>query len=216
MELTVHLFTSLDGVVQSPGGPDEDPSGGFDLGGWLTPYPDEAFGEVVEGWFGRAAQLLLGRSTYDAMAGYWPQVSEAEGGRAGTALNGLTKHVVTSDEASLPWAPARAVAAADLARTVAELRAVDGDGELQVHGSWQLVQALHRLGLVDEYRLLQFPVVLGRGKRVFDDGAPPVALEVVDRRETTTGATYLALRPTGEPLATASFAVEDGREVVRG
>ncbi|WP_336920928.1 dihydrofolate reductase family protein [Aquipuribacter sp. SD81] len=215
MELTIHLFTSLDGVVQGPGSPDEDRSGGFDRGGWLVPLMGEGFGEVVDGWFARTGELLFGRRTYDLMQSYWPHVTD-DGGLAGEALNARPKHVVTSHPDDLaPWqgaAPLRG----DLVAGVRALkgREADGGGELQVHGCATLVQALLREGLVDEVRTLVFPTVVGAGKRLFEPGLPPSTWRLVEATPTASGAVAARYRPVAHAGA-GEFVVEDGREVSR-
>jgi dihydrofolate reductase len=209
MKLTVHTFVTLDGVMQGPGGPDEDRSGGFAHGGWVVPFVDGDFGAIVEGWFGRAGEILLGRTTYDMMRAFWTEVTDPADAVA-AALNGLPKHVVSTTLADPTWA-GTTVIADDVVAAVRALKERPG-GELQVHGSHGLVRTLHAAGLVDEYRILTFPVVVGPGKRLFpDDGAPtgfvPVASAVTGR-----GVVYQALRPS--PLAVGEVVVEDGREVL--
>ncbi|MEV1144776.1 dihydrofolate reductase family protein [Micromonospora sp. NPDC049799] len=197
MRLTVTSFLTLDGVHQAPGGPDEDRSGGFDLGGWLPPHFDDAVGAYMSGIFEEADAFLLGRRTYDIFAGYWPNAEEA-GDPVGLALNRLPKHVATSHPDDLaPWNGARALDG-DLGKAVTELKNQPGR-ELQVHGSAALVQSLMREGLVDTYRLLVFPVVLGRGRRLFADGVPPAGLRLTDSRTSGSGVLMLTYEAAGEP-----------------
>jgi dihydrofolate reductase len=207
MELTVHTFLSLDGVMQGPGGPEEDRSGGFDQGGWLVPLVDEGFGAVTSTWFARSSAFLLGRGTFEAMATVWPFI-DPEHDPAAAKLNGLTKYVVSSTLTDPTWRNTEVI---DLDR-VRELKARPG-GELQVHGSHRLVQALTAAGLVDEFRLLTFPVVLGRGKRLFDEGTAPSGFTVVSAEALPSGLTYSVLRPA--PLAHGIVVAEDGREVLQ-
>lgn len=207
MKLTLHTFLSIDGVMQGPGGREEDRSGGFDRGGWLVPHVDEVFGEIVDGWFGQADAILLGRTTYTMMQAYWSQVTDPGNGVA-TALNTLPKYIATSTPLEPVWNDSTALTG-DVVAQVRELKQAPGR-ELQVHGSWQLAQTLHDAGLVDEYRLLTFPVCVGTGKRLFADGSAPSGFSVVRTRVTGTGATYAALTPapfTADDLG----AVEDGR-----
>ncbi|WP_380167001.1 dihydrofolate reductase family protein [Jannaschia sp. R86511] len=214
MELTVHLFVSLDGVVQGPGSPDEDPSGGFTRGGWLVPHVDDEFGEVVDGWFARTGELLFGRTTYDMMQAYWPQVTDG-GGRAASMLNGRPKHVVTSHPDDLaPWAGATALAGDPVAgvRALKSREAADG-GELQVHGCAGLVQTLLAAGLVDELRTLTFPTVVGAGKRLMEPGLPTSTWRLVDSSITSAGAVAARYRPT-DHTGPGAFVVRDGRETV--
>jgi dihydrofolate reductase len=210
MQLTLHTFLSLDGVMQGPGGPDEDPSGGFTRGGWLVPYADAVMGEIVEGWMARADAFLVGGTTYSLFAGYWPQVTDPDNGVA-TALNGRTKYVASTTLRDPQWADTT-VLDGDVLAQVRRLKEQPG-GELQVHGSCLLARTLHEAGLVDEYRLLTFPVVLGSGKRLFTEGGPATGFTVVESRTTGTGAVYTVLTPT--PFTTGDIDVEDGREVTR-
>jgi dihydrofolate reductase len=209
MKLVVHEFLTLDGVMQGPGGIDEDPSNGFDRGGWIVPFTeDEGFGTVVDSWFQKVDTFLLGRSTYEMMHTYWVQVTDPDNPVA-VKLNNLPKVVASSTLRDPEW-KAATVLAGDPVEAVAALKARDG-GELQVHGSWQLASTLHKAGLVDEYRLLIFPVCVGPGKRLFEDG-PATGFTVVESRTLATGAAYLELRPA--PFEKGGFDVVDGKEVV--
>jgi dihydrofolate reductase len=212
MKLTVHTFVSLDGVMQGPGGADEDRSGGFDRGGWLMPFSDAEFGGVVNGWFSKTEALLLGRTTYELFSAFWPQVTDAED-QVATAINSSPKYVVSTTLTDPSWANT-SVISGDVVSKVKALKAGPG-GELQVHGSCGLIHTLHDAGLVDEYRLLVAPVVLGSGKHLFVEGAAPGSFELVSSERTGSGCQYLVVRPTGE-LRTAEAAIdEDGREIVR-
>lgn len=208
MRLTLHTFLTLDGVMQAPGGPDEDPTGGFDRGGWLVPYADEVMGEVVDGWFARADALLLGRRTFTGMRDFWTQVTDPQDAVA-HALNTLPKYLVSSTVTDPGWEPT-AVLPGDAVDAVRALKERPG-GELQVHGSARLARTLHMAGLVDEYRLLVFPTTVGGGVRLFTDDAPPCGFTLLESRTTTTGAVYSALAPA--PFRTGGVGVEDGREV---
>ncbi|MCG2621176.1 dihydrofolate reductase family protein [Arthrobacter sp. I2-34] len=210
MKLTLNTFLSLDGVMQGPGGPDEDVSGGFDLGGWLVPHVDEDFGRIVDGWFAQAEALLLGRTTYQMMQPYWEQVTDPDNSVA-TAMNTLPKYLVSATVTEPTWQNTRVISN-DVAGAVAGLKSRPG-GELQVHGSHRLARTLHDAGLVDEYRLILFPVALGKGKRLFDDGAVPSAFELVDSTITGAGAVALTLRP--KPFGTGYIGVDDGRGTVQ-
>jgi len=207
MKLTVHTFLSMDGVMQGPGGVEEDPSGGFDRGGWLVPFVDDDFSSIVDGWFEQADEFLFGRSTYDLMAGYWPEVTEPDN-RVATLLNGCPKHVVSRTLQNPSWANTT-VLPGDVVDAVSALKSRPGR-ELQVHGSSQLAQTLHNAGLVDEYRLLIFPVVLGVGKRLFPEGSRPTSFSRTSGGVTSTGVTHQVLRPT--EFRTGGLSVEDGRE----
>jgi dihydrofolate reductase len=208
MKLTVTTFLSLDGTMQAPGGAEEDPSGGFDQGGWMAPLFDEEAGAAITRWFAQADAFLLGRRTYDIFAGYWPQVTDPD--PVAQALNTLPKHVASRTLSDpLPWAGAQ-VLQGDVARAVRELKERDG-GELQVHGSGALVQTLLAEGLVDELRLLTFPVLVGSGRRLFAEGTRPAKLELL-RSETTSTGTVIAEYGTGGDLRRGTFGVVDGRD----
>jgi dihydrofolate reductase len=196
MDLIVTTFVTMDGVMQGPGGPGEDTSNGFDQGGWLVPWADQDFGEIVDAWIVRADQILLGRTTYELMFPYWSQVTDPDD-PVGRQLNNLPKHIVSRTLRSPEWANS-SVIDGDVVEAVKALKDQPG-GELQVHGSAQLVQTLIRHQLVDEFRLLVFPVVLGTGKRLFGEGTVPTAFKTVENRTTSTGVVALTLRATGAP-----------------
>ncbi|MGY0004309.1 dihydrofolate reductase family protein [Micromonospora sp. I033] len=197
MRLTITTFLTLDGVMQAPGGQEEDRSGGFDLGGWLPPH----FDETVGGWMGetleRAEALLLGRRTYDIMAAYWPHVTDPAEGGPDNPLNRLPKYVATNRDDELTWSGSHRLGG-DLAAAVTELKNRPG-GELQVHGSGALARSLMRENLIDTYQLLVFPVVLGRGQRLFADGVPPAGLRLTGTRTSGSGVTMLTYDSAGAP-----------------
>lgn len=209
MRLTVHTFLTLDGVLQGPGGPDEDRSGGFDRGGWLVPLVDEDFGTIVSGWFQKVDAFLLGRKTFQIFESYWPNVTDPDD-LVATKLNSLPKYVPSSTLTEPGWGPTT-VLSGDLAEQVGELKAREG-GELQVHGSGALARSLYEAGLVDEFRLLVFPVCVGAGKRLFGDSSPASGFQVVDSKTTSTGVFYTALTPT--PFQSGEVGLEDGREKI--
>ena len=210
MKLTVNTFLTLDGVMQGPGGRDEDTSGGFDRGGWLVPHVDEGMGRIVDGWFAEADAILLGRTTFQLMQPYWEQVTDSENPVA-QALNGLPKYVVSTTLGEPTWHNSTVVSA-DVLGAVARLKGRPGR-ELQVHGSHRLARTLHDAGLVDQYRLLYFPVVVGQGKRLFEADSAPSAFTLVSCEKTGAGAVCLTLRPT--PFGTGEVEVRDGVETVR-
>ncbi|GIJ78840.1 Dihydrofolate reductase [Micromonospora phaseoli] len=196
MRLTLTTFLTLDGVMQGPGAPDEDRGGGFELGGWLSPYFDEAVGAQMTGVFERAEAFLLGRHTYDIFAAWWPRHGDPTDPIA-DALNRLPKHVATSRTDELAWSGSQRLDG-DLVTAVTELKSRPGR-ELQVHGSGRLAVSLMREGLIDTYHLLVFPVVLGRGRRLFADGVPPAALRLVDSRTSGSGVAMLTYHSAGTP-----------------
>ncbi len=194
MRLTLHTFVTLDGVMQAPGGPDEDPEGGFAHGGWSFPYGDEDFGTAMTGWFGNADAFLLGRKTYEIFSGYWPRVTDP-GDPIAVALNTLPKFVASTTLSSVSWHNS-ALLGGDVAAEVAKLKERPGN-ELQLHGSGGLAQTLIEANLIDEYRLLIFPVHLGAGKKLFRDGAPAAALRLIDATTTSTGVVIARYAPDG-------------------
>ena len=199
-ELIVFTFLTLDGVMQAPGGPEEDTSGGFAHGGWSVNYWDEQMGQVMGEATTRPFAMVLGRRTFDIMAAYWPHASEEEGAKV---FNDATKYVASRGRPSLEWSNSVPIEG-DAADGVAALKAEDGP-ELQVHGSANLIQTLLRHSLVDQYRLWVFPVVIGSGKRLFADGTVPAGLRLVDHKVSTTGVVMGVWEPAGE-LVTGSFA----------
>jgi dihydrofolate reductase len=200
----VTTFLSLDGVMQGPGGPEEDRSGGFDHGGWLVPYADDDMGRLVVDWIAAADGFLLGRKTYEIFAAHWPHVTD-EHDPVATRLNSLPKYVASRTLDKVEWNNSTLLKG-DVAEEVARLKRQPGE-ELQVHGSGDLVQTLMEHDLVDEYRLWFYPVVLGRGKRLFKDGTVPTALRLVNTRTTSTGVAIHTYRPAGKPVY-GSFALE--------
>jgi dihydrofolate reductase len=210
MRLTLTTFISLDGVVQGPGGPDEDRDGGFDLGGWTVPYWGDELGEAMSGWFGEADAFLLGRRTYEIFAASWPKVTDPDDPVAGP-LNSLPKYVASRTLSEVSWSGAELLQG-DVAQAVAELKRKPGR-ELQVHGSGGLAQTLIEHGLVDEYRLLTYPVVLGKGKRLFEGDAKPTALRRLEHRDTGTGVSIDVYEAAGEPEF-GSFEIDESGNVV--
>jgi len=198
-KLIVSTFLSLDGVMQAPGGPEEDDSGAFALGGWSVNYWDEQMGEVMRSAMSVPFDLVLGRRTYDIFAGYWPTAPEDAGGKP---LNDATKYVASRGRPALDW-PTSVLIEGDAAQGVAALKQGDGP-ELQVHGSGDLIQTLLRNNLVDEYRLWIFPLVIGAGKRLFAEGTVPAGLKLVDSKVSSTGVVIGTYRPAGE-IVTGSF-----------
>ena len=203
MRLTLHTFLTLDGVMQAPGGPDEDPDGGFAHGGWSFPYGDEDFGAAMTGWFDHASAFLLGRKTYEIFSSHWPRVTDP-GDPIAAKLNALPKYVASTTLASADWQNS-SILSGDVATEVAKLKEQPGD-ELQVHGSGGLAQTLVDRDLIDEYRLLVFPVHLGSGKKLFRDGATPAALRLMSATTTGAGVVVATYQPDG-PVRHGSYAL---------
>jgi dihydrofolate reductase len=190
----MHTFLTLDGVMQSPGGRDEDPDGPFEYGGWVFAYGDEEVGTTIAGWFEKAEAFLLGRKTYQIFSAYWPNVTDPDNPIA-TKLNALPKHVASTTLESVEWANS-SLLGTDVAAEVARLKEQPG-GELQVHGSGDLARTLIDHDLVDEYRLLHFPLHLGTGKRLFQDGVRAGALRLVRSATTSAGVMIATYEPAG-------------------
>jgi dihydrofolate reductase len=193
--IIVATFTSLDGVMQAPGGPGEDPTGGFALGGWTPPHFDAALGASMGEIFGRPFDLLLGRKTYDIFAAHWPYVSDPNDPIAGL-FNRVTKYVASRSSPKLSWQNSRWLGQ----DTVASLQTLKGeDGpDLLIQGSSELLQTLWKHGLVDEFSVLIFPVVLSKGKRLFGDGTVPVGLRLVKSQAYPTGVIVANYAPAGD------------------
>ncbi len=194
-KLVVSTFLSLDGVMQAPGGPNEDRDGGFQHGGWLVPYFDEKIGEIMTDWTTRASAFLLGRRTYEIFAGSWPKATDPADEIA-TALNTRPKYVASRTLERLDWNNSFLIKG-DVAEAVAKLKAQEG-GEIQVHGSGNLLQTLLKSDLIDTLRIWQFPVVLGTGKRLFGEGTIPRAFRLVDTQLATTGAVLHVYERAGD------------------
>jgi dihydrofolate reductase len=184
-KLVVGTFLTLDGVMQAPGGPNEDREGGFRHGGWLVPYFDEKFGEIMTEWTNRADAFLLGRKTYEMFAASWPKSTDPADEIA-TALNTRPKFVASRTLDKVDWNNSHLLKG-DVAEEIAKLKVQEG-GEIQIHGSGNLLQTLLSHNLIDTFRLWQFPVVVGAGKRLFGEGTIPVSFRLVDTQQTATGA----------------------------
>jgi dihydrofolate reductase len=182
-KLVVGTFVTLDGVMQAPGGADEDREGGFEHGGWAVPHIDQQIIELMTEVTGRAGALLLGRKTYEGFAATWPLAGADD--PIGAQMNGLPKYVASRTLDTVSWQGSTLITG-DVAKAVGELKQGEG-GEIQVHGSGGLIQTLLAHDLVDEFHLLVFPVLLGSGKRLFADGTIPAGLELVDGTTWGTG-----------------------------
>lgn len=196
--IVIDIFMTLDGVAQAPGGPDEDPSGGFPYGGWQAPFADRASGEQIVEGITHIDALLLGRRTYDIFAGYWPRHA-GSGSVIADVLNGVPKYVASRGTPTLDWAESTLLGP-DLASEIAALRA--RYAETHVIGSIDFAHSLLDAGLFDELNLWVYPLVLGRGKKVFPDGAVPATLRLVEPPfGSERGAVRLRYAPAG-PVAT--------------
>jgi dihydrofolate reductase len=204
--LTIATFMTLDGVMQAPGGPDEDRDGGFEHGGWSFPYFSEDMGEAINDAFAKAEAILLGRRTYEIFAASWPNFPDKDDPVA-SRLNTLPKYVVSTTLEKADWEPTTIVRG-DVPAEVAQLKEQYA-GEIQVHGSAGLAQTLHAHGLIDEYRLFIEPVVLGTGKRLFEAGAAPTALRLVESTPMGKGAVLATYQPAGKPTH-GEFKMEEG------
>jgi dihydrofolate reductase len=207
-KIIVAIFTSLDGVMQAPGGPQEDPTGGFTLGGWIAPYFDEALGASLGQIFGRPFDLLLGRKTYDIFAAHWPYVSDPNDPIA-KIFNQVMKHVASRSSPKLSWQNSRLLGK-DILASLKQLKGEDGP-DLLVQGSSHLLQTLWKYGLVDEFSVLIFPVVLGKGKRLFGDGTIPRGLKLVKSQSYATGVIVANYEPAGE-VKTGDFQLAEPSE----
>jgi len=204
--LVVQTFLTFDGVMQAPGGPEEDASGGFPYGGWSHPYFSDDSGQQIVDWFTGAQDFLLGRTTYEIFAGFWPQVPADAGNPIADALNTKPKHVASRTLDEVDWDGARLIEG-DVAEAVRELTAEDG-GELQVHGSAGLIQTLLAEDLVDELRLTVVPATLGTGKRLFGDGTIARGWRLTASKATPTGVLLTTYQRVGE-LQTGEFTLEE-------
>jgi dihydrofolate reductase len=195
------IFVSLDGVMQAPGGPDEDTAGGFQFGGWVFPHWDQILDQAMGATFNAPFELLLGRKTYEVFAAHWPHI---ENDPVADSFNAVTKYVATRSDQPLTWN--NSVALRDAATEVARLKQQDGP-VLLIQGSSDLIQTLLANDLIDEFRLLVMPVVLGRGKKLFGNGAQPIGLKLVESKASTTGVIISTYVRAGE-VTTGSFALE--------
>lgn len=201
-KLKVTTFVTLDGVMQGPGGPGEDDSGGFTHGGWSVNYWDGTMGEDMGEFMGKPFDLLLGRKTYEIFAAHWPRAKDDTANQ----LNSAKKYVASRTLKSLGWQNSTLIKG-DVAKEIAKLKEQDGP-EIQVHGSGDLIPTLLKHGLVDEFHLLVFPVVLGSGKRLFAGGATPSGLKLVDSKVASSGVIITRYEPAGD-VPYGSFELEE-------
>ena len=204
-ELIVNTFMTLDGVMQAPGGPEEDPSGGFEHGGWSFGYWDEQMERAMGESLSKPFDLVLGRKTYEIFAAHWPHSDDP----GAEPLNSATKHVASTTLKELEWENSKLIEGG-VPEGVRALKEEDGP-ELQVHGSANLLQTLIEHELIDEFRLWIFPLVLGTGKRLFDGGTVPAGVELTSSQVSSTGVIMATYR-SGAEIKYGSFAAETPSE----
>jgi dihydrofolate reductase len=211
-KLIASTFVSLDGVMQAPGGPEEDPTGGFALGGWMFPYGDDSMDLSAAGFDAKDRELVLGRRTYQIFEAYWPY--QGEGHPIATLLNAARKHVASRTLTSLHWNNSTLLQG-EVGAAVAALKAQPGL-DLQVIGSGNLIQTLQAAALIDEYHVWTFPLVLGRGKRLFTETATPAGLRLLRSRVSGTGVVMSTYAAGGEVKPGSFGTLEPSeRELVR-
>jgi dihydrofolate reductase len=216
-KIVTGAMVSLDGVMQAPGGPEEDPTGGFEYGGWVPPYWDDTLGAAMDEAFSKPFDLLLGRKTYDIFAAHWPYVqhdpaaSDFDNLNSGIArtFNAATKYVATHRPETLSWQNSEPLGA-DIPARLRELKQADGP-DLLTQGSTELIQTLLAHDLIDELRLVIFPLVLGKGKRLFASGATPAAFRLT-KSTTSPSGVLLANYERAGAVPTGSFAMEQPTE----
>ena len=211
-KLISSTFTSLDGVMQAPGGPTEDPTGNFTLGGWLFAFGDAGMDLSAAGFDGKDRELVLGRKTYEIFEGYWPYQSEDN--PIAKTFNAAKKHVASRTLKSLKWNNSTLLGG-DIVAAITALKVQPGH-DLQIIGSGNLIQTLQAASLIDEYNVWTYPVVLGRGKRLFENGARPCALRLVASKVSTTGVVMSTYAPAGDiRLGSLSQAEPSAKELTR-
>jgi len=211
-KLIASTFTSLDGVMQAPGGPTEDPTGNFTLGGWLFAFGDAGMDLSASGFDGKDRELVLGRKTYEIFEAYWPYQPEDD--PIARTLNAAKKHVASRTLKSLQWNNS-SVLGGDIVSAITALKVQPGH-DLQIIGSGNLIQTLQAASLIDEYNVWTYPVVLGRGKRLFENGARPCALRLVASKVSTTGVVMSTYVPAGDiQLGSLSQTEPSAKELTR-
>ena len=211
-KLIASTFTSLDGVMQAPGGPTEDPTGNFMLGGWLFAFGDAGMDLSAAGFDGKNRELVLGRKTYEIFEAYWPY--QPEDNPIARTLNAAKKHVASRTLKSLQWDNS-SVLGGDIVSAITALKVQPGQ-DLQIIGSGNLIQTLQAASLIDEYNVWTYPVVLGRGKRLFENGARPCALRLVASKVSTTGVVMSTYVPAGGiPLGSLGPDEPSAKELTR-
>lgn len=205
-KLVVNTFVTLDGVMQAPGGPEEDPTGDFKYGGWSFNYWDEMMGKVMDEFMAKPFELLLGRRTYEIFAAHWPYIKDDP---IADKFNPTKKYVVSRTVNKLNWRNSFLIKE-NVAQEIANLKEQD-EPELQVHGSANLIKTLANENLVDQYNVWPFPVVVGKGKQLFGEGTNAGNLKLVDVKSSSTGVIIATYQPDGE-LKIGSFALENETE----
>jgi dihydrofolate reductase len=196
-------FISLDGVMQAPGGPEEDPTGGFKFGGWVVPYVDEVFGKEIGDLFGQPFDLLLGRKTYEIFAAHWPYAEGGENDFIAKRFNSVTKYVATRSNMELTWSGSMALH--DAAAEVARLKGEEGPA-LVTQGSSDLIQTLLANDLIDEIRTFIFPILLGPGTKLFGPGTTPMSFKLTSNRVSGKGVSMSRYERAGD-VVTGDFAM---------
>jgi dihydrofolate reductase len=203
-KLIASAFVSLDGIMQAPGGPEEDPTGGFDQGGWMFNFADENMDLSASGFDGKNRELVLGRRTYEIFEAYWPY--QPDDHPVAKTLNAAKKHVASRTRTKFHWNNS-ILLAGDVVQAINTLKGQPGP-DLQIIGSSNLIQTLHAASLIDEYNVWTFPVVLGHGKRLFSNSAKPSALRLIRSHVSPTGVVMNTYVPDGE-IQTGSFAASE-------
>lgn len=201
--LVINAFMTLDGIMQAPGGPEEDQSGNFKYGGWSANYWDETMMKTMDEFMGKDFDLLLGRKTYEIFNAHWPYIKNDP---IGDKLNTSKKYVVTKTLDKADWQNTSLIKG-DAVKEIIKLKQQEGP-ELQVHGSANLIQTLLKNNLVDEIQIMIFPVIIGKGKRLFEEGIIPSEMKLVDQKATATGTIITKYKPSGE-INIGSFALEE-------
>lgn len=205
-KLIVSTFVTLDGVMQAPGGPEEDPTDGFTYGGWSFNYWDDMMGQVMGEFMAKPSELLLGRKTYEIFAAHWPYIKDDP---VADKLNSVRKYVVSRTLNKVDWNNSTLITE-NVEQAIRNLKEQKGP-DIQVHGSSNLIQTLLKQGLIDEFRLWIFPVTIGKGKRLFSDGTKPANLKLIDSKISTTGVIITTYESAGE-LKTGSFGLDNPSE----
>jgi dihydrofolate reductase len=201
-KLVTTTFVTLDGVMQAPGGPGEDETGGFDKGGWVVNYWDDSMGQVMDGILGKHPDLVLGRKTYEIFAAYWPTAPSDPGA---DALNNAKKYVASRTLKKVDWKNSKLMQG-DVVKELTRLKGFDGP-EMQVHGSGNLIQTLFKNNLIDEMYLWIFPITIGKGKRLFGDGSMPAGFKLLETKTSDTGVVIAKYGHRGE-LKVGTFEVD--------